>query len=82
MKAVQDEARGCRLHQYIQQQIDAIRSEKRDGGEMDWKTFLLCLSFSMTVLWVIDSMAAPKTKEKLHQAAITCSSGWCIFCYR
>lgn len=38
---------------------------------MNWKLFLLCLSFSMTVLWIIDSMASPKTKEKLHRAAIT-----------
>jgi hypothetical protein len=47
---------------------------------VDWKMFLLCLSLSITVLWIIDSIAPPKTKEKLHGAAITVFK-WLVYIF-
>lgn len=47
---------------------------------MDWKTFLLCLSLSMTVLWIIDSIVPPKTKGKLHGAAINVFK-WLVYIF-
>ena len=35
---------------------------------MNWELILLCASFSVTVWWIIDSIASPKTAEKLHRA--------------
>jgi len=37
---------------------------------VNWKLILLGASFSVTVWWIIDSTASPKTAEKLHRAAV------------